>query len=118
MKYYGKVGFGLSEEHMVEDPETGKMIGNGVWVTKITEKYYSGDILRFNQSRPQGSGINKDINLSNQISILADPFARFHSHEILYVSVQNSLWNVTSVDASQYPRLILEVGGLYNGEQV
>ena len=85
----------------------------GVWAEEFTERKYYGDLLR-NSRRLQGSQqINDDITISNQISILADPYAVQHFHAIRYAELFGTKWKVSSVEV-QYPRLILELGGVYN----
>ena len=85
----------------------------GVWSEEFTERKYYGDLLR-NSRRLQGSQqINDDITISNQISILADPYAVQHFHAIRYAELFGTKWKVSSVEV-QYPRLILELGGVYN----
>lgn len=85
----------------------------GVWSEEFTERKYYGDLLR-NSRRLQGTQqINNDITISNQISILADPYAVQHFHAIRYAELFGTKWKVSSVEV-QYPRLILELGGIYN----
>ena len=85
----------------------------GVWSEEFTERKYYGDLLR-NSRRLQGSQqVNDDITISNQISILADPYAFQHFHAIRYAELFGTKWKVSSVEV-QYPRLILELGGIYN----
>lgn len=85
----------------------------GVWSEEFTERKYYGDLLR-NSRRLQGSQhINDDVTISNQISILADPYAVQHFHAIRYAELFGTKWKVSSVEV-QYPRLILELGGIYN----
>ena len=85
----------------------------GVWSEKFTERKYYGDLLR-NSRRLQGSQqVNDDITISNQISLLADPYAVQHFHAIRYAELFGTKWKVSSVEV-QYPRLILELGGIYN----
>ena len=52
---------------------------------------------------------------TNKISILADPFAYQNFSNIKYVEYMDALWNVESIEVQQ-PRLILNVGGVYNGQ--
>ena len=86
----------------------------GVWSEEFTERKYYGDLLR-NSRRLQGSQqVNDDITISNQISILSDPYAVQHFHTMRYAELFGTKWKVSSVDV-QYPRLILELGGVYNG---
>lgn len=104
-KFYGKIGF-------AETVETAP----GVWVEQITERSYYGELTR-NIRRLESSGnLNDDINIANEISILADPFANQHFHEMRYVEFMGALWKISSVEV-KYPRLILTAGGVYNGEQ-
>lgn len=104
-KYYGKIGYAITEE-----------IKPGVWKKRIIERNYFGDVIR-NTRRLQSSGnLNDDITVSNEISIIADPFANENFHLILYVEFMGTKWKVSNVDV-QFPRLILTIGEVYNGEQ-
>ena len=60
--------------------------------------------------------LNDNVNIANQISIVADPFANQHFHNMRYVAYMGAKWKVTTVEV-QRPRLILTIGGLYNGKQ-
>lgn len=106
-KFCGKVGYVNTVE-----------VEPGIWAEEVTEKTYFGDVIR-NTRMLQNStiGTNDNINISNQISIVSDPYANQNFHSIRYVEFMGTNWKVTSVDASQYPRLILSMGGVYNGEQ-
>lgn len=106
-KWFGKIGY----ESTVEDPE-----GSGIWVEKITERDYYGDLIRNTRRLQQGDSINDNITISNQISILSDPYAMQNFHAIRYATYMGTKWKVNSVEV-QYPRLVLELGGEYNGEQ-
>jgi hypothetical protein len=61
-----------------------------------------------------GGTLNDNINMSNEISIVADPFANENFQSIKYIEYMGTLWRVNNVDV-QYPRLILRMGGVYNG---
>lgn len=106
MKWFGKIGYEVTEE-----------TSPGIWSSTPVERNYYGDIIR-NSSRWSASSdsTNGDINVSNQISIVADPFAYQNFHSIKYVEFMGALWNVSNIEV-QRPRLILTVGGVYNGEQ-
>ena len=39
-----------------------------------------------------------------------------HCSSMVYVELMGEKWKVTDVEI-QYPRLILSIGGVYNGEQ-
>ena len=103
-KYFGKIGYGVTEE-----------IRPGVSLPSITDREYYGDIVR-NIRRYENSGkVNDDLNINMTLSIVADPFAYKNFHQIRYAEYMGSKWKVSSVEV-QYPRLILTLGGVYNGE--
>ncbi len=101
-KFYGKIGFS-------EMAETAP----GVWVENITEREYYGDVNRNIRRLQDGIGLNDDINVNNEISIVADPYANENFHSMRYVRYMGAKWKISSVDV-QYPRLILTLGGEYN----
>lgn len=103
-KFYGSIGYSDTQE-----------TAPGVWSDVITTRNYSGDIIRNARSLSVGSdSTNDDLNVSNQFSILADPYAYQNFHSMRYIEFMGAKWKITSVDASQRPRLILTVGGVYN----
>lgn len=104
-KFYGPIGYGITSE-----------TAPGVWTDTIVERNYRGDVLQNYRKVSQGESINDNIDVSNRLSIISDPFAMQHFHTIKYVKWMGAAWKVTTVDASQRPRLILTIGGVYNGE--
>lgn len=104
-KFYGPVGY----EVVPEEPD------NGICAPEVVERNYSGDVLKNYFKAKAGVGVIDNIDVDNRISILSDPFALNHFHEIKYVKWMGAAWKVSSVDV-QYPRLILSIGGVYNGE--
>lgn len=105
-KFYGEIGF----SELVESPA-----GSGVWKEEIIPRNYYGDLIRNTRRLQSGERLNDDINISNEISIVADPYAREHFYAMRYVKFMGAKWKVSNVDV-QYPRLILTLGGLYNGQ--
>lgn len=105
-KWFGKVGYATCEE-----------VSPGVWQDKITTRQYSGEVMRIN-SRWTASqdSTNDDLTLDKQISIVADPFAYQNFNSIKFVEFMGTMWKVTSVNPER-PRLVLTVGGVYNGPQ-
>lgn len=103
-KYYGMIGY---EEVMDDD-------GFGVYAPKMAERSYYGDLIRNMKRDEVGSGVNDDITIQNDISIIADAYAYQNFHRIRYVEFMGALWKVNSVEVKR-PRLILSVGGVYNG---
>lgn len=109
MKYYGNVCFTIEVEALTDD---GRPTGNF-----MPEKHiypYSGDVINLTNRRVPGEGTtNSDIEVSKRISIVGDPFAYQNFMNITYIEWMGAKWTVSSVDV-QFPRLILEIGGLYN----
>jgi len=101
-KFYGIIGYGETVE---ERP--------GVNVVKETRRPYFGDVTRNTRRYESSNQANDNLNISNTISIVADPFAYENFHSMRYVEFMGAKWKVTSVEV-QYPRLILTVGGVYN----
>lgn len=86
----------------------------GVWKDGITERMYTGTILQNNRKQDVSDKVNDDISVGNRISILADAYAYDHFFNMEYIRWAGVLWKVTDVDV-QRPRLILRLGGVYNG---
>lgn len=105
-KWYGTIGFGYTE-----DSEN-----NGVWTERIVERSYYGDIVRSTRRLQSANQVNSNITVSNELSIVADPYARDNFHSIRYAEFMDTKWTVTNVEV-QYPRLFLSLGEVYNGEQ-
>ena len=102
-KWYGKIGFSAGAKESAPS----------VYVEDIRERTYVGDLIRNARRLQTTDKINDDIDVSNEISIVADPYAMNNFHSIRYVTFMGTKWKVTSVDV-QYPRLILSLGGVYN----
>lgn len=86
----------------------------GVWVDQEIEITYFGDVLRNTRRLSDGIGLNDDLSVGNNISILADPYALEHFFAIRYVKWAGARWTVTEVEVKR-PRLLLKLGGVYNG---
>lgn len=86
----------------------------GIYEEQVIENEYFGDVIRNSRRLQTTTKVNDDINVSNQISIIADPFANNNFHAMKYVEYMGAKWKITDVEV-QYPRLILTVGGVYNG---
>ena len=86
----------------------------GVWKKKFVERNCYGDLVRGSKRNDNSDKVNNDISVDAQVSIIADPYARVNFMNIAYVEWQGIKWKVTSVDPTQYPRIILNLGGLFN----
>lgn len=105
MKYSGKIGFVTSKE-----------VRKGIWKPVAVEKLYKGDVLRKSVRWQTADKANDDITITNQISIVANPYAYEHMSEIRYVIWHGAAWKVTGIE-DRRPRLILDIGGVYNGDR-
>lgn len=102
-KFYGKIGYAITKETTP-----------GVWVERMVERSYYGDVIRNIRRLQSSENLNDDINVSNEISIVADAFANQNFHSMRYVEYMGTKWKVSSIEV-KYPRLILSIGGVYNG---
>jgi hypothetical protein len=102
-KFYGNVGYGQSVES-----------APGVWKDSITEFPYFGDVVRNTRRLVDGSKVNDDLTVGNSISIVADAYAIENFFAMRYVIWMGSRWEISEVEV-QAPRLLLTLGGVYNG---
>lgn len=102
-KFFGEIGFAESQE-----------TAPGVWKDVITEYPYYGDVLRNTRNLESGDKLNDDIDVTNRFSIVGDAYLHDHFFAIRYIHWMGSLWKVTEVSV-EAPRLVLRVGGVYNG---
>lgn len=105
MKFYGKIGFAIT----VDD-------GDGVWTPTVTEKQYTGDVLRLIRNKDSGEHINDGLRLNSQFSILMDPWFQDHFSSIKYVEYMGTKWIIETIEL-QYPRVLLTPGGIYHGDE-
>ena len=104
-KFFGSIGYAVTSETKP-----------GVYEEQIIEREYFGDVNRNIRKLENSEHLNDDINISNEISIVSDPFANENFYSMRYAEFIGIKWKITSVEV-KYPRLILTLGGLYNGEQ-
>lgn len=102
-KFYGKLGF-------AEQVETAP----DVWQERITERFYSGDILRNSRRYQSQERLNDDLEINNTISIVADPYAVQNFHSLRWIEWCGARWKAASVEVA-FPRLTITIGGVYNG---
>ena len=104
-KYFGVIGYIIYVETRP-----------GIWEEELVEHNYYGDFIRNSRRlENQQDNINDNISISNQISIVADPFAYENFGNMKYLEYMGTKWRITSVEV-KFPRLILDIGGIYNGK--
>lgn len=101
MKYCGKIGF-------AKTVETSK----GISEETITEKTYFGDVIKYSH-RFKDDKVNSDFILTNEVSVIADRFARENLGHMRYVTFMGEKWTISTASI-EYPRIIISLGGLYN----
>ena len=105
-KYFGEVGYAITKED-----------APGVWVDEIVERQYYGNILnkrmRWDVNR---DSVNDNLTINSEFSIIADAFAFDNIGNIRYIKYMGVAWKIVSVEVKR-PRLVITVGGVWNGEQ-
>lgn len=104
-KFYGEIGYAESVETVP-----------GVWEESIVTRNYYGDVMRNTRRLQSTDQLNDNVDVSNEISIVADPYAEQNFHAMRYVEFMGTKWKIINVEVRP-PRLVLTVGGVYNGEQ-
>lgn len=103
-KFFGTIGFVKTEE-----------TSPGIWKAVTTEHGYCGDMFRNIERNGSDNKVNTDVALNNQISIIADIYTLDNLQFIKFVRFLGTAWTVSSVEV-QYPRLILNIGEIYQEE--
>ena len=105
-----KIGYRVTEEQKMPDGIT----GNGIWVEKITERRYKGELVKDYSRNTTGESVNDNVTLSNNIAIVANKYALSNFTSIIYCEWMGQKLKVNSIDATNYPRLVLTLGGEYH----
>lgn len=103
-RFFGEVGF--SEGTVETEP--------GIWEERIVETQLFGEVVQHVTQIRNGDVINSDISVSSSIRVVADAYANDHISAVRYVKWAGTRWEVTEV-VPQSPRLLLRLGGVYNG---
>lgn len=104
-KFYGKIGYCFTKETTP-----------GVWEEIIEEKDAVGDLIKGMIRQQSSNSINDKITLNNTISLIVDPYASQNYNHIKFIKFGTTeiAWKVDTIEL-QYPRLILTLGGVYDG---
>lgn len=107
MKFFGKVGYCETQAG------TGERLGISEDV--VVEREYYGDVLEnHHRWEQQSDSVLDNLNVSNKISIVADAVLYNHISTLKYIEWMGTKWKVKDIEI-RYPRLILQIGGVYNG---
>lgn len=102
-RFCGEVGFGDTVE-----------TAPGVWEDVIIERKFFGDVPRNTVQSNRSDSINDDSDFSTSIDIVASNYAFSHLKNIRYIKFDGELWEIDRIEVKR-PRLILSLGGVYNG---
>lgn len=104
-RFYGAIGYALQQETKP-----------GVWTDTIVEKNYRGDVVLDQRRWNVDEKLNDNLNFDNSISIVADDYAYTNLGHMKYVIWNGQPWKIKSFIINR-PRLILQIGGVYNGKR-
>jgi hypothetical protein len=102
-RFCGEIGFGTPVE-----------VAPGRWKDVIVEQIFFGDVLRNDINSESGEKVVPDFTFTNRISIVAGRDALKRRKQIRYIKFEDDLWKIESIEV-QERRLILSLGGVYNG---
>jgi len=88
----------------------------GVWDDNTFERRYCGETVRSALQTQSSGGVNDNINIATDISIVSNKFANKNFQYMKYIEFMGAKWKIVKVDV-RYPRLVLTMGGLYNNGQ-
>ena len=104
-KFSGKIGF-VTTISNPDDPT--------VYTPTVIERQYYGDVNRSSRRwTPDANKVNDDLNISNQLSIVADAFMYENFSCMKYVWYMGARWKITDVEITR-PRFTITIGGLYH----
>jgi len=103
-RFFGPIGYS----------EGTKETTPGVWENSISERNYYGDVIRDIRRVEGGEGLNDNLSINNSFSIVADAYANENLFAMLWIKWMGTKWKITGVEV-QSPRLILTIGGVFNG---
>lgn len=102
-RFSGKIGFSVERE-----------TSPGVYMPETTERTYRGDLISWRvRLDASNDSTNKNLTLNNDISIIADKFAKENIGYMVYVVLYGAKWQILSATID-YPRIQLTIGGMYN----
>jgi len=102
-KFAGLVGYATQEETVP-----------GVWSPVEKPVMMKGDVISQASSVQNDGKVNSDITLNHRVSLIGDAYAFENYYNLKWIELNGMKWEISSVELRR-PRLIVTVGGLYNG---
>lgn len=103
MVYSGCIGFATTVEQ-----------AQSVYTESIVERRVRGYVVRNTRKLQNTSNTNSDVDIYNEFEITGNSFLRENIASMRYITWRGVKWKITSADASTYPKIVLQVGGVYN----
>lgn len=100
-RFSGKLGFVITRE-----------TEESVWLEDFVEIPVKGTIRSLWVRNDNNASVNTDLRLTNEVSILMNSKIQTNVQSLKYVVWKGSKWAVQSVGVN-YPRLTINLGGLY-----
>lgn len=102
-RFAGLVGYVTQEE-----------TSPGIWSSVEKSVMMKGELIRQSSNNRDAGKVNSDITLNHRVSLMGDSYSFDNYYNIKWVMVDKVKWEVSSIEI-QRPRLILAIGGLWNG---
>jgi len=105
MKFSGDAGFAIEVES--NRP--------GVYKEDIVERRVRGDVLNAGYNyTTDASSTSDDTSIQNRLSIIMDAFLKEHLGDLRYITYMGVKWKISGFTINA-PRIIINLGGIYNG---
>ena len=104
MRWYGPIGFATTSESETEP---------SVYVQTIEERNYRGEVYNRRSYFDNSSGANDNLRLTQEVSIVSDPYLNEHYGQMVYLGLDGTKWRITGVKVDR-PRLRLTLGDVWN----
>lgn len=103
-RFYGAIGYEITKETRP-----------GIYEETYIERMYKGDVIRSSRRWNTSEYLNDNLEINNEISVVADGFATAHFGSMRYVKLMGQTFEITSVtiDVERH-RLVLSIGGVFN----
>lgn len=105
MRYSGRVGYVHDAVETIP----------GIWEPAIIVKRMRGNVESLTSRSDNNDKVNSDLSTTHRISVVGDKYSFANFMYIRFAEHMGQFWEVNSVQVMGRPRMILNIGGLYNG---
>jgi hypothetical protein len=102
-RFAGSVGYVTQEEHVP-----------GVWSPVETIKMMKGDVIRLSSTYQDNGKVNSDMSLSHRVSLIGDAYAFENYFKLKWINFNGLKVEISAIEM-QRPRIIVTLGGVWNG---